>query len=434
MSFSPTAPRVTVVLAVVLTVFVSSALGIAPPAGPEQAGQVDRPAPIAVRADSDRGALDIGCDELAPTQLIADAVGSHGAPAGREDLHGISFAIPEAAIFQDGGLVCEWSEADAEYPGYFYPRLTVKALPDAQSMFARNLDALLNYSDWSRSYESLQLFDGTAVSCDGGYVSDPDVVEYQCIWQVLTGDVWLEVSMEHLPASAVVITDGAKPFDGLHPVTDDSASVALLSAIVASFEGAHRTLPGRAVSELPDCADFVPTIPLVVYEWDDATQSVDAFEVEASALQVDDSIESLPGSHEIRDSLAFVAAGGKRVEGRPGDMWQFAFERLGFRDCEAKITVAGSEPGSSGVTYFEEFFITRGMNWFVEPRNAVPLGERVDVDGLGVLFDAYCLNEESCSDMMLSGDVLLGFPYGDGRAEIIQRWRSMMAIINASPA
>ena len=402
---------------------------------PPSATPVPRPSATPVVNAEPVGALSIECEDLAAPELIAAVLGAPLAPVGKTGLPGISFAIPDASIVQDGGLLCRWSRPDVEDTYFEYPSLTVKALSDAADLYKRNWYAILSAPEGRTPYFRVDLFDAAAAACSGGWTNvdaaDEPIIEYWCTWQVLADDVWLEVSIDHLPASAVRVQLSDTLAEEVTPILDGSPSLALLNSMVASIRASDRLPRAPALRGLPECADFAPALSPHVERWDDATQSMVPVEVVDSSLTLEDLTESSVPT--LRDASHGLALGGWGFRTRYpwADMSRFSFERLGFRDCEVNVTVVSPYSGSDEVWLVDHFYVTRGLDWLVAAPNPTPYGDRVEVEGLGVLFDAYCLNEESCSDMMLSGDVLIGFPYGDERGRIIDKWRAMMAIISA---
>lgn len=384
-----------------------------------------------------RGGLDLTCEQLAPSELVTSVVGPHADPIGIDDLRAAAWNLPEAALAQDGGLICNWLSADADRE--WETPLSVTALPDAAEIFKRNLPALTDPLDGYSVFAEFDLFDGAVINCGGGYelVSrGPTGFEfstrplYSCEWHVLAEDVWLTIGLENLPVSEVTLANSNELFESITPVIEGSLSRELVDVMISNVLGSNRAPLHQPSSGLPSCAELAVAVPVELMAYDSELDVMKPADIDPSSLEVEDYIQS------------WFPPGGVKAFGADGwvtpallgtyalEMWRFSFERLGFRDCAVYVSMADSE--SSARYLLEEMLVTRDLEWLVGPGQPAPWGERIDIEGLGVLYDFNCYVDPHCSYLFHGGDILIGFGWGGERTEIIEEARGMLDAIGAS--
>lgn len=376
------------------------------------------------------GGLTVACDELVSPQLVAAAVGPHADVVGREGLVGAAWNLPEAAVAQDGGITCRWPPVDPSYD--WEQALSVSALPNAASVFAQNLPTLVDPVNGWTSFTLFDLYDGAAIRClgspmilgtepDGRFVLSSQMV-YGCEWNLLSGDVWIRVELENLPASEVTAAESGNPV----AVVEGSMSRAVVDEIVASIARSARTAPTAPPPSLPTCEALAVAVPSELFTYDEQLDEMVPVELDLSSRRVEDYTKTWM-TPRTTTLLSEGTWGSGYLGSYPLEMWRVSFDRLGFRDCAVTI----SPVGSVGGYVLEEMLVTRGLGWLVSDSQPDPLGERIELDGLGVLYDGFCYVEPHCSYLFANDDILIGFGWYSERDEVINQARGMLEVIEA---
>jgi hypothetical protein len=308
-------------------------------------------------------AFGLQCADLASDELISLVVGAHGAPLASPGIRADAPGAGRAAILQDGGMMCEWPSLDGA--GGNVSRLSVVALPEATSLFARALPGLqMSPFPWSPRYTLFDNFSGTLVKCDDAYEALGNV----CSWQVLDGDVWLALQLTNLPSSEVSVPspreDPEKGRLPLVPIVEGSTSLPLVSKIVDTFRGSLRVKIDRPDAITPSCAELI-----------------DAAALRASTSTVTDPVIETAVSEPESYTSQLAAPWGF-------SMWAYSVERLGHRHC-----IVSKDGESVGRDF--DVTVTRGMAWLLEAPFGFPDGGTVgEVDGVGTAYSLCSVGED----------------------------------------
>jgi hypothetical protein len=348
-------------------------------------------------------AFAIDCAELVPDDVITAVLGDHQAPVASLNVGASVRGSLVAAILQDGGISCTWSRPQDH--NALFPALSVVAIPDAADFFDRAVPVLTKAeTKHSPVYTSADAFDATLVKCQDGY----EGVNFVCEWSVLSGDTWIALQLAGMPDGDVSVpaprSNPDTSLKGLVPVVDGSASLELVTDVVTSLASAPRNAVNRVSADLPSCTKMLKISTI---------QKGTGFTVSriASTASLD-----FYGSNATAD-VGFA-------------IWNFSFERLGYRQC----FVGDADPGAYSSPVLT---VSRNIEWLMSAPYGLSDGKTaLQVENLGIAFTECTtgIEGEGCVLTAQRGDLLVIVQYA-GKKQLdvaVAITRSVFASIPSS--